>query len=57
MSSIKLKSVPIEKLIDKHIGKRGASRREMFETALKKELSGKANNTVNKQSSQNTASQ
>lgn len=36
----KLKTVPLDMMIDKHIGKRGTAKREMFENELKIELLG-----------------
>lgn len=36
----KLKTVPLDKIIDKHIGKRGTAKREMFENELRIELLG-----------------
>jgi len=38
----KLKTVPLDKMIDKHVGKRGTERRETFENELKIELLGQA---------------
>lgn len=40
--SNKLKTVSLDKLIDKHIGKRGTKRREAFEHELRIELLGQA---------------
>jgi HTH-type transcriptional regulator / antitoxin HipB len=38
----KFKTVPLDKMIDKHIGKRGTEKREMFENELRIELLGQA---------------
>jgi DNA-binding XRE family transcriptional regulator len=38
----KLKTVPLDKMIDKHIGKRGTERREAFENELRIDLLGQA---------------
>lgn len=38
----KFKTVPLDKMIDKHIGKRGTAKREMFENELRIELLGQA---------------
>lgn len=38
----KLKTVPLDSMIDKHIGKPGSERREKFETELKIDLLGQA---------------
>ena len=38
----KFKTVPLEKMIDKHIGKRGTERREAFENELRIDLLGQA---------------
>ena len=38
----KLKTVPLDTMINKHIGKRGTERRETFENELKIELLGNA---------------
>lgn len=38
----KLKTVPLEKMIDKHIGKRGTAKREAFENELRIDLLGQA---------------
>lgn len=38
----KFKTVPLGKMIDKHIGKRGTEKREMFENELRIELCGQA---------------
>ena len=41
-TSKKLKTVSIESMLDKHIGKRGSVKREAFEYELKLELLGEA---------------
>ena len=38
----KFKTVPLDTMIDKHIGKRGTVKREMFENELRIELLGQA---------------
>lgn len=38
----KFKTIPLETMIDKHIGKRGTQRREAFENELKIDLLGQA---------------
>jgi HTH-type transcriptional regulator/antitoxin HipB len=42
MEKNKFKTVPLDKMIDKHIGKRGTDRREAFENELKIDLLGQA---------------
>lgn len=42
MATTKLKSVSLDTMIDKHIGKRGTDKREAFENELKIDLLGKA---------------
>jgi len=42
MPSHKIKSIPLNKMIDKHIGKRGSKRREQFENELRIDLLGHA---------------
>ncbi len=42
MGTDKLKTIPLEIMIDKHIGKRGTERRETFENDLRIELLGQA---------------
>lgn len=39
----KFKTVPLDTMIDKHIGKRGTKRREAFENELRIDLLGQAN--------------
>lgn len=42
MTSDKYKTVPLDSMIDKHIGKRGTERRENFENELRIDLLGQA---------------
>lgn len=42
MENNKFKTVPLEKMIDKHIGKLGTSKREAFENELRLDLLGGA---------------
>jgi HTH-type transcriptional regulator/antitoxin HipB len=42
MATNKLKTVSIETMIDKHIGKRGTEKREAFENELRIDLLGRA---------------
>lgn len=42
MENNKFKTVPLEKMIDKHIGKRGNQKREAFENELRIDLLGQA---------------
>jgi DNA-binding XRE family transcriptional regulator len=42
MENNKFKTVPLEKMIDKHIGKRGTEKREAFENELRIDLLGQA---------------
>lgn len=42
MENNKFKTVSIDTMIDKHIGKRGTEKREMFERELKIDLLGEA---------------
>ncbi|MBE8712589.1 helix-turn-helix domain-containing protein [Sphingobacterium hungaricum] len=42
MENIKFKTVPLDSMIDKHIGKRGTDDRERFENELRIELLGQA---------------
>jgi DNA-binding XRE family transcriptional regulator len=42
MASNKYKTVPLNKMIDKHIGKRGTKKREQFENELRIDLLGYA---------------
>jgi DNA-binding XRE family transcriptional regulator len=42
MATNKFKTVPLDTMIDKHIGKRGTEKREAFENELRIDLLGKA---------------
>ena len=42
MATDKFKTVPLDTMIDKHIGKRGTVRREVFENELRIDLLGQA---------------
>jgi DNA-binding XRE family transcriptional regulator len=42
MENNKFKTVPLDKMIDKHIGKRGTEKREAFENELRIDLLGHA---------------
>lgn len=42
MENNKFKTVPLDKMIDKHIGKRGTEKREAFENELRIDLLGQA---------------
>ena len=42
MATDKFKTVPLDTMIDKHIGKRGTNRREAFENELRIDLLGQA---------------
>jgi HTH-type transcriptional regulator/antitoxin HipB len=42
MTKDKLKTVSLDKMIDKHIGKRGTDKREVFEEELRIDLLGQA---------------
>lgn len=42
METNKFKTVPLDTMIDKHIGKRGSEKREVFENELRLDLLGEA---------------
>jgi DNA-binding XRE family transcriptional regulator len=42
MATNKYKTVPLEAMIDKHVGRRGTEKREAFENELRIDLLGKA---------------
>ncbi|MCB9033993.1 MAG: helix-turn-helix transcriptional regulator [Chitinophagales bacterium] len=42
MATNKFKTIPLDSMIDKHIGKRGTERREAFENELRIDLLGQA---------------
>lgn len=42
MTDNKFKTIPLDKMIDKHIGERGTERREIFENELRIDLIGQA---------------
>jgi HTH-type transcriptional regulator / antitoxin HipB len=46
MAADKYKTVSLDKMIDKHIGKRGTQRREAFENELRIDLLGQTSKTT-----------